>query len=148
MEPDDSLIGVVRAKGAYGLDWFAVEKVQTRNFDQIALKSYNQPLQPDECQSGSSIYSVGGNLEFNTKSWTEISERDVISTQADWKLTLGEDYNQGTTKSYGLGGVLGLLEDIAPGVAVVVSPVEIRDMMGTQLIEEGTNGTHLGWSGM
>lgn len=146
MEPDDSLIGVVRAKGAYGLDWLAVEKVQTRNFDQIALKSYNpKPLQPDECQSGSSIYSVGGNLEFNTKSWTEISERDVISTQADWKLTLGEDYNQGTTKSYGLGGVLGLLEDIAPGVAVVVSPVEIRDMMGTQLIEEGTNGTHLGW---
>ena len=69
----------------------------------------------------------------------------MISTHADWKLTLGEDYNQGTTKSYGLGGVLGLLEDIAPGVAVVVSPVEIRDMMGTQLIEEGTNGTHLGW---
>ena len=38
MEPDDSLKGVVRAKGAYGLDWLAVEKVQTRNFDQIALK--------------------------------------------------------------------------------------------------------------
>ena len=94
MEPDDSLEGVVRAKGAYGLDWLAVEKVQTRNFDQVALKSYNpKPLQPDECQSGSSIYSVGGNLEFNTKSWTEISERDVISTRADWKLTLGEDYN-------------------------------------------------------
>ena len=146
MEPDDSLKGVVRAKGAYGLDWLAVEKVQTRNFDQIALKSYNpKPLQQDECQSGSSIYSVGGNLEFNTKSWTEISERDIISTQADWKLTLGEDYNQGTTKSYGLGGVLGLLEDLAPGVAVVISPVEIRDMMGTQLIDTGTNGTHLGW---
>ena len=146
MEADESLIGVVKAKGAYGLDWLAVEKVQTRNFDQIALKSYNpKPLQPDECQTGSSIYSVGGNLEFNTKSWTEISERDVISTQADWKLTLGEDYNQGTTMSYGLGGVLGFLEDLAPGVAIVVSPVEIRDMMGTQLIETGTNGTHLGW---
>ena len=40
-EADDSLRGVVRAKGAYGLDWLTVEKVQTRNFDQIALKSYN-----------------------------------------------------------------------------------------------------------
>ena len=49
----------MRAKGAYGLDWLTVEKVQTRNFDQIALKSYNpKPLQPDECQSGSSIYSL------------------------------------------------------------------------------------------
>ena len=145
MEPDDSLIGVVKAKGAYGLDWLAVEKVQTRNFD-LALKSYNpKPLQPDECRTGSSIYSVGGNLEFDTKSWKEISERDIISTQADWKLTLGEEYNQGTTMSYGLGGVLGLLEEIVPGVAIVISPVEIRDMMGTQLIDTGTNGTHLGW---
>ena len=145
-EPDDSLRGVVRAKGAYGLDWLTVEKVQTRNFDQIALKSYNpKPLQPDECQSGSSIYSVGGNLEFDTKSWTEISERDVIATEADWKLTLGEDYNQGKTVSNGLGGILGLLEDVAPGVAVVISPIELREMMGTQLIDTGATGTHLGW---
>lgn len=145
-EPDDSLIGVVRAKGAYGLDWLTVEKEQKRNFDSIALKSYNPKiLSPDECSTGTSIYSVGGNLEVNTKSWTEISERDVISTKADWKLNLGEDYTQGTTMSYGLGGVLGLLEDIAPGVAIVVSPVELREMMGTQLIDTGTNGTHLGW---
>ena len=145
-EADDSLKGVVRAKGAYGLDWLTVEKVQTRNFDQIALKSYNpKPLQPDECQSGSSIYSVGGNLEFDTKSWTEISERDVIATEADWKLTLGEDYNQGKTVSNGLGGILGLLEDVAPGVAVVISPIELREMMGTQLIDAGASGTKLGW---
>lgn len=145
-EPDDSLEGVVRAKGAYGLDWLTVEKTQTRTFDKIALKSYNpKPLQPDECQSGSSIYSVGGNLEFNTKSWTEISERDVIATEAEWKLTLGEDYNQGTTMSNGLGGVLGLLEEAAPGVAIVISPIELRETMGTQLIETGAAGTHLGW---
>ena len=145
-EPDDSLKGVVRAKGAYGLDWLTVEKVQTRNFDKINLKSYNpKPLQQDECQSGNSIYAVGGNLEFNTKSWTEISERDVISTEAEWKLTLGEDYTQGTTVSNGLGGILGLLEDVAPGVAIVISPVELREMMGTKLIETGANGTHLGW---
>ena len=146
-EADDSLKGVVRAKGAYGLDWLTVEKVQTRNFDQINLKSYNPKiLQPSECATGSSIYAVGGNLEFNTKSWTEISERDVISTEAEWKLTLGEDYTQGTTVSNGLGGLLGLLEDVAPGVAIVISPIELREMMGTKLIEEGANGTHLGWN--
>jgi len=144
-EPDDSLIGVVQAKGAYGLDWLAVEKVQTRNFDTFSVSRYlPKPLQPDECMS-QSTGGLGGTLEFNTKTWTEISERDVISSQADWKLNLDGEYTQGTTVSYGLGGILGLLEDIAPGFAIVVSPVELREMMGTQLIDTGTNGTHLGW---
>jgi hypothetical protein len=144
-ESDNSLLGVVQAKGAYGLDWLAVEKVQTRNFDSFQLLRYHpKPLQQDECMS-QSTGGVGGTLEFDTKSWTEISERDVISTQADWKLNLDGDYTQGTTMSYGLGGILGLLDEIAPGVAIVVSPVEIRDMMGSQLIDTGTNGTHLGW---
>jgi len=58
-EADDSLKGVVRAKGAYGLDWLTVEKVQTRNFDQINLKSYNPKiLQPSECATGSSIMQL------------------------------------------------------------------------------------------
>lgn len=145
-EPDNSLQGVVMAKGAYGLDWLAVEKVQTRNFDSFSVERYlPKPLQPDECMS-QSTGGVGGTLEFNTKTWTEISERDIISTKADWKLNLDGDYTQGTTMSYGLGGILGLLEDIAPGFAIVVSPVELREMMGTKLIDEGVNGVHLGWS--
>jgi len=144
-ESDNSLLGAVQAKGAYGLDWLAVEKVQTRDFDSFSLSRYNpKPLQPNECMT-QSTGGVSGTLEFDTKSWTEISERDVISTQADWKLNLGGDYSQGTTMSYGLGGILGLLEEIAPGVAIVISPIEIRDMMGSKLIDTGTNGTHLGW---
>ena len=39
-EPDNSLQGVVMAKGAYGLDWLAVEKVQTRNFDSFSVERY------------------------------------------------------------------------------------------------------------
>ena len=58
-------------------------------------------------------------LRIQYKILDEISERDVISTEAEWKLTLGEDYTQGTTVSNGLGGLLGLLEDVAPGVAIV-----------------------------
>ena len=56
-------------------------------------------------------------------------------------MTLGEDYTQGKTVSNGLGGILGLLEDVAPGVAVVISPIELREMMGTQLIDTGASGT-------
>ena len=144
-ESDLSLIGAVQAKGAYGLDWLAVEKVQTRNFDSFSVSRYlPKPLQPDECMS-QSTGGVGGTLELNTKTWTELSERDVISSRADWVLNLDGDYTQGTTVSYGLGGILGILEDIAPGFAIVISPVELREMMGTKLIDVGVNGTHLGW---
>jgi hypothetical protein len=143
-ESDDTLLGAVQAKGAYGLDWLAVEKVQTRDFDSLTVSRYKHKiLSPDECSDIAA--GVGGTLEFNTKSWTEISERDVISTEADWKLNLDGDYRQGTTMSFGLGGVLGLLEEIAPGVAIVISPIEVRDMLGTTLIQAGANGTHLGW---
>ena len=144
LEDDDTLLGAVQAKGAYGLDWLAVEKVQTRDFDSLTVSRYKHKiLSPNECSDIAA--GVGGTLEFNTKSWTEISERDVISTEADWKLNLDGDYRQGTTMSFGLGGVLGLLEEVAPGVAIVISPIEVRDMLGTTLIQEGANGTHLGW---
>ena len=64
----------------------------------------------------------------------------MIATETHWK-----HYTQGKTVSNGLGGILGLLEDVAPGVAVVISPIELREMMGTQLIETGASGTKLGW---
>jgi hypothetical protein len=143
-ESDNSLLGAVQAKGAYGLDWLTVEKVQTRNFDSFSTSRYHPNPLSGKCMNQPSG-GLGGTLQFDTKSWTEISERDVISTQADWIMNLGGDYSQGTTMSYGLGGILGLLEEAAPGVAIVISPIEIHDMMGSQLIDTGTNGTHLGW---
>jgi len=144
-EPDNSLLGAVRATGAYGNeDWLAVEKVQTRNFDSFSVSRYLPNPLGDGCMS-EATGGVGGTLEFDTKSWTELSERNVISTQADWKLNLDGEYSQGTTMSYGLGGLLGLLDDLSPGLAIIVSPVELREMVGTKLIETDANGTYLGW---
>ena len=143
-EPDNSLLGAVRATGAYGNeDWLAVEKVQTSNLAFSVSRYLPDPL-GDDCMS-EPTGGVGGTLEFDTKSWTELSERNVISTQADWKLNLDGEYSQGTTMSYGLGGLLGLLDDLSPGLAIIVSPVELREMVGTKLIETDANGTYLGW---
>ena len=47
-EPDDSLKGVVRAKGAYGLDWLTVEKVQTQKF----RPNRSEELQPKTTTAG------------------------------------------------------------------------------------------------
>ena len=83
-------------------------------------------------------------MQFNTTSWTEIAERDVISTQADWNLNLDEIIGKEQRFHFGVGGILGVLDDLAPGVAMVISPVELRDMMGGKLIDTDANGTHLG----
>ena len=49
-EDDDTLLGAVQAKGAYGLDWLAVEKVQTRDFDSLTVSRYKHKiLSPNEC---------------------------------------------------------------------------------------------------
>ena len=149
-ESDDSLLGAVQAKGAYGLDWLTVEKTQTRNFDDLSFSRYRYKPPPSNTNECSTIpEATGGTLQIDTKSWTEISERDIISTEANWNLNFPAldppIYRQGTTMSFGLGGILGLLEEVAPGVAIVISPVEVRDMMGTELIQTGANGTHLGW---
>ncbi len=149
-ESDDSLLGAVQAKGAYGLDWLTVEKTQTRNFDDLSFSRYRYKPPPFNTNECSTIpEATGGTLKIDTKSWTEISERDIISTQADWTIDFPAIdppiYREGTTMSFGLGGILGLLEEVAPGVAIVISPVEVRDMMGTELIQTGANGTHLGW---
>jgi hypothetical protein len=143
-EPDNSLLGAVRATGAYGNEnWLAVEKVQTSNLAFSVSRYLPNPL-GDGCMSDATG-GVGGTLEFDTKSWTELSERNVISTQADWKLNLDGEYSQGTTMSYGLGGLLGRLDDLSPGLAIIASPVELREMVGTKLIETDANGTYLGW---
>ncbi|MAV02731.1 MAG: hypothetical protein CMA19_00440 [Euryarchaeota archaeon] len=149
-ESDESLLGAVQAKGGYGLDWLTVEKTQTRNIDDLTFSRYRYKLPPFNTNECSSIpEATGGSLKIDTKSWTELSERDIISTQADWTIDFPAIdppiYREGTTMSFGLGGVLGLLEEVAPGVAIVVSPVEIREMMGTKLIQTDANGTHLGW---
>ena len=143
-ESDNSLLGNVQAKGAYGSDWLAVEKKQSKDFDTFTVTRYKpNPLSPSKCLSEGA--GKGGSLQFDTTSWTEIAERDVISSRADYELNIDGDYWEGTTFSYGVGGVLGFLDDLAPGVAMVISPVELREIMGGKLIETGANDTHLGW---
>ncbi len=143
-ESGNALLGNVQAKGAYGADWLAVEKMQTKDFDDFSVIRYkDNPLNPSKCLTDGA--KVSGSMQFDTTTWTEIAERDVISSQADWKLNLDGDYWEGITFSYGVGGILGVLDDLAPGFAMVISPVELREMMGGKLIETGANDTHLGW---
>jgi hypothetical protein len=144
-EPDNEMQGAVSAKGALGLDWLAVEKShsQTLGEDDEEFKiSISNSVPIVGCVENG---SKSGVLQLTTTSWTELSEQVVLATDADWSLNLGTESHKGKTVSYGVGGVLGALESIAPGVAMVFSPIEVHEVMGSSLIQEGASGTHLGW---
>jgi hypothetical protein len=145
LEPDNSLEGVVVAKGAYGLDWLTVEKEHNHDLDYVFIERYKPKLlNNNECNSQGA--GVAGEMDLTTKTWTEISEQDVISTKAQYAMEIDGSSYQGTTVSYGIGGILGALESVTPGVAMIFYPIEIRELMGATLIETGANGKHLGWA--
>ena len=47
--------------------------------------------------------------------------------------------------SYGVGGLLGGLETLAPGLALMMQPVEIQELFANDLIDHGASGSNLGW---
>jgi hypothetical protein len=47
--------------------------------------------------------------------------------------------------SYGVGGLLGGLEALAPGLALMMQPVEVQHLFANDLIDKGATGSNLGW---
>ncbi|HIF45288.1 MAG TPA: hypothetical protein EYQ73_00610 [Candidatus Poseidoniales archaeon] len=141
-EFDNDLLGAVRAKGSMGLDWLTVEKKLTHNFDKMTISRHLSNTITD-CSSFAE--GADAQMSLQTTTWTEISEQEIIATKADWSLNVKNDNYQGSTMSFGVGGLLGSLESAAPGVLMVFSPVEIREVIGTSLIETGVTGTSMGW---
>lgn len=141
---EEDLIGVVGAKGPLGLDWLTVEKKSQHDFDDMFIKRHKpKPFNSEECSENGA--GIPGAFSLSTTMWTEISERDVIATQADWDLDLDGELHKGTAMSYGVGGILGALEHVVPGFAIIFSPVEVREVFGTELIQTGASGSYLNW---
>ena len=47
--------------------------------------------------------------------------------------------------SYGVGGLLGGLDTLAPGLAMMLQPIEVGDLLGNDLIDTGATGSNNGW---
>ena len=141
----DDLLGVVRTKGGLGLDWLAVEKKTTMEMSTLDIQRHSISSIPGS--TACSDLSVGGQgrASLATTSWNEIGERDVLATQLDWTFELDDTYRQGQVTSYGVGGLLGAIESLLPGIAMVLNPIELNQLLGDDLIETGVSGKKLGW---
>ena len=52
---------------------------------------------------------------------------------------------EGTAFTYGVGGLLGDLEELSPGLGMVIAPIELADFFGNAYITKDATGTSSGW---
>ena len=137
-------LGAVVAKGGMGGQWLAVESINSNNLDKFTVQRH---LTNAFNGCSSTYIRADGSAEITTQQHTELREQAMLSTQADWEIDLPDPIGQyrGTTVSYGVGGLLGGLESLAPGFAMMLQPIEVEDLLGNNLIDVGASGSNNGW---
>ncbi|NCG01308.1 MAG: hypothetical protein GWP25_05895 [Euryarchaeota archaeon] len=136
-------LGAVRIVGGMGAEWLAVETVNTNSLDPFRV---NRHLSVGTmCEIGAITGS--GTADLTSTTYTELRNQDTKATQLEWGIDLPSPIGkyQGTTMSYGVGGLLGGLETLAPGLALMMQPVEIQELFANDIIDKGATGSNLGW---
>jgi hypothetical protein len=137
-------LGAVIAKGGMGGQWLAVESINSNTLDTFTVQRH---LTNAFNGCSSTYIRADGTAQIETKQYTELREQASLSTQADWEIDLPDPIGQyrGTTASYGVGGLLGGIESLAPGFAMMLQPIEVEDLLGNSLIDTGAAGANKGW---
>ena len=137
----DDRLGAVEVKGGQGLSWLAVESTNAMELSQFNIFGHKKTNQ--KCNDHSE--GTSGNAELTLTTWKELRERVTLATQLDGMLTNSDGTTSGTAFTYGIGGLLGGLEDFSPGLGIVVAPVELADFFGNAFITTDASGTSSGW---
>ena len=138
----DDRLGAVKIQGGQGLSWLAVESVNEMSFSQFDLSGH-YPL-ASKC-SDFTTDTTTGQAELTLKSWKELREQVVLATELDFSATLSATAYEGTAFTYGVGGLLGDLEELSPGLGMVIAPVELAEFFGNAYITKDATGLSSGW---
>ena len=141
-QSSDDRLGAVKVRGGQGLSWLGVESVNDMSFSQFDLSGHNEFL--GKC-SDTTIDSTTGQADLKLTTWKELREQVVLATELEFATTLQKTSYEGTAFTYGVGGLLGGLEDLSPGLGMVVAPVELADFFGNAYITKDATGTSSGW---
>jgi len=136
-------LGAVRIVGGMGAEWLAVETVNTNSLNPFRVHRHLSV--GSICEFGAITGS--GTADLTSTKYTELRNQDTKATELNWGIDLPSPIGkyQGTTMSYGVGGLLGGLETLAPGLALMMQPVEIQHLFANDLIDKGATGSNLGW---
>ncbi len=135
-------LGAVKVRGGQGMSWLSVESVNDMSFDQFVVGGHRQIASKCADFPGD---TTRGAAELTLKTWKELREQVVLATELDFSATLSDKAYDGTAFSYGVGGLLGDLDEISPGLGMVIAPVELADFFGNAYITKDATGTSSGW---
>ena len=138
----DDRLGAVKIQGGQGLSWLAVESVNEMSFSQFDLSGH-YPI-ASKC-SDFTTDTTTGQAKLTLKSWKELREQVVLATELDFSATLSATAYEGTAFTYGVGGLLGDLEELSPGLGMVIAPVELAEFFGNAYITKDATGLSSGW---
>ena len=137
-------LGAISVRGGQGGDWLAVEATNSFDFDRFTVQRNLRSPIPGSTACSDTFASVSGSSELTSTSWTELREQSSIANQVQWSVTLDDAY-QGNVMSYGVGSLFGGLETLAPGLALLSQPVEVKQLFANDLIDNDATGSNLGW---
>ncbi|MGB1954888.1 MAG: SAP domain-containing protein [Candidatus Poseidoniaceae archaeon] len=147
-ESSQNLLGAVRTRGAYGSnDWLAVEMTNTYDLDDLEVGRSLYSSWPNEgaCPDASSSPSSPGEAVLTTRRYVELREQVTMSTGFEFSATVDNKPYAGSATTFDVGGLLGSLDVFLPGVSLMLQPIELQDLFGNDVIEEGASGERLGW---
>ncbi len=142
-----SLLGAVRSQGPYGSnDWLAVEIANSYEFDDFDIgRNTYSVINQGSCPEAEDGAYVPGEAVLTTKRHIELKEQVTLSTAFEFSATIDNKPYEGSAKTFDVGGLLGSLDVILPGVSLMLQPIELQDLFATDVIEEGASGERLGW---
>ena len=141
-QTSEDRLGAVKVRGGQGMSWLSVESVNDMSFDQFVVGGHRQIASKCADFPGDTTRGAG---ELTLKTWKELREQVVLATELDFSATLSDKAYDGTAFSYGVGGLLGDLDEISPGLGMVIAPVELADFFGNAYITKDATGTSSGW---
>ena len=141
-QTSEDRLGPVKVRGGQGMSWLSVESVNDMSFDQFVVGGHRQIASKCADFPGD---TTRGAAELTLKTWKELREQGVLATELDFSATLSDKSYDGTAFSYGVGGLLGDLDEISPGLGMVIAPVELADFFGNAYITKDATGTSSGW---
>ena len=141
-QTSEDRLGAVKVRGGQGMSWLSVERVNDMSFDPFVVGGHRQIASKCADFPGD---TTRGAAELTLKTWKELREQVVLATELDFSATLSDKAYDGTAFSYGVGGLLGDLDEISPGLGMVIAPVELADFFGNAYITKDATGTSSGW---
>jgi hypothetical protein len=145
-QSNNDLLGVVNQRGSYGDNWLTVEKEFEQDYDDVTITRFkNNIIDSSKCNDGGA--SVFGNtLELKTTTWTELRSEDLLRSQIDYQVQLESSAYEGSITTFGLSGIFSSLGSLQSSISMAFAPVELQELIGDTLIEDGSSGSRMGWS--